>query len=85
MQAQWDFVDRLEVRKVRKNKNQRLESKMGKSKTIVSDMRDTIRNTLVGMANALSGSEGAKIDTGKLRDVGRLFHLDDEVGIAQKS
>ena len=50
---------------------------------IVSDVGDSIRNTFVRMANALSGSEGAKIDAWKLRDVGRLFHLEDEVGIAQ--
>ena len=83
LQVKGNFGDHLEVRKVNKTKNQRLESKMGKSKTTVSDVGDTIRNTFVRMANALSGSEGAKIDAWKLRDVGRLFHLEDEVGIAQ--
>ena len=66
LQAQGDFGDHLEVREVNKSKNQRLGSKMEKSKAIISDMEDTIRNTFVGMANALSGSEGATINTGRL-------------------
>ena len=58
---------------------------MGESKAIVADMRDTIRNTFVRMANALSGSGGAKIDTAELRGVERSFHLEDEVEIAKES
>ena len=57
---------------------------MEKLKAIISDMGDTVRNTFVKMANALTGCEWAKINTGELRDVEKLFHLDDEMGIAQK-
>ena len=67
MQSQGDFGDHLEVREVNKTKNRRLEGETGQSKAIVSDMKDTIRNTLAGMANALSGSKGAEIDAEKLR------------------
>ena len=84
LQVKGNFGDHLEVRKVNKTKNQRLEGKMGKSETIVSGVKDTIRNTSARMANALSGSEGAKIDTVKLRDVERLLHLEGGTEIAQK-
>ena len=83
LRAQGGFWDHLEVLTANKTKNPRLWSKMGKFKAIVADMQDTIRNTFAGMANALSGSDG-KIDAVKLRGVGRLFHLDGEVEIAQK-
>ena len=42
---------------------------MGTSEAIVSDVKDTIRNTFAIMTNALSVSERAKIDTVELRDV----------------
>ena len=60
---QGGFGGHLEVRKVNKTNHQRLESIMEKSKSIVSDMKDTIRNTFAWMVDALSGSEGFKIDT----------------------
>ena len=74
LQVQGDFGDNLGVRKVTKTKNRRLWSKMGKSKAIVSDMKDTIRNTFVKMANALSGCEGDISDIAKLREVGICFN-----------
>ena len=46
-QVQGDFADHLEVSKVNKSKNQRLGGKMGGSKSIISAMKDTIRNTFV--------------------------------------
>ena len=46
-------------------------------------MGDSSRNTFARMANALSGSEGSKLEVGKLRDVERLPHLEDEQEIAQ--
>ena len=73
-----DFGDHLEVRKATKAKNRRLGREIGKSKTIVSDVGDSVRNTSVRMAHALSGSEGAKLEVGQLRDVERLFYLEDE-------
>ena len=69
--------------KVTKNNIQRLASKMGESKTIISDMKDTIRNTSARIVNALSGSEMGKIPVVKLRDVEKLFHLKGEAEITQ--
>ena len=47
--------------KSEQSQKSKVREKMGKSKAIVSDVRDTIRNTFVGMAAALSGSEGPEI------------------------
>ena len=55
---QGNFGGHVEVRKVNKSKNRRFGGKMEKSKSIVSGTGDTIRDTFVGMANALSGSDG---------------------------
>ena len=57
---------------------------MGKYNAIVSDMKDTARNTFVEMAHSLAGSEGAKINVVELRDFAMLFQLGGEVEIAQK-
>ena len=65
-------------------KNQRLESKMEKSKSTVSDVGDTIRNTIAGMENALSWRDGAGNAIGKLRCIERLFHLEDEIENTQQ-
>ena len=46
-------------------------------------MKDSIRNTFARMANDLSRSEG-KLEVVKLRDVGRLFHLEDERNRAKR-
>ena len=59
LQAQGDFGDHLEVRKVNKTKNQRLERKLEKSKAIAPGGKETIRNTFVRMVDSLSRSEGA--------------------------
>ena len=64
LQAQGNFGGHLEFRKVAKSKSQRLESKMGKFKTIIQDMEETIRNTFARFANVLSRSEMGKIPAG---------------------
>ena len=46
-------------------------------------MVDTIQNTFARLASALPGSEMGKIQMGELRDVERLFHLEDEAEITQ--
>ena len=53
MQTQGDFVGNLAVREVARTKNQRLMSKMGQSEAIISDMKDTIRNSLLRLANTI--------------------------------
>ena len=82
---QGDFGDHVEVRKVTKTKNRMLGSKMGELKTTVSDVKDSILNNFASVANALSGSEGVKLEVGKLRDVERLFHLEAQKKSHRKS
>ena len=61
---QRDFGGHLGVMGVVETKNQRLMSKMEKSKAIISDMEDTIQNSLLRAANTISGGSGDKIDFG---------------------
>ena len=58
MQMKGDFGENLAVRRVAKSKNQRLVRKMGKSKAIISDMDDTIRNSLLRLVGTISGCPG---------------------------
>ena len=53
-------------------------SKMGNFKAIVSDVKDAIRNTFVKMANALSGRDGARNESGKLKEIEILFRLEGD-------
>ena len=46
-------------------------------------MGNTIKNTFVRAVNVLSGIEMVRISTGELRDVGKLYHLEDEAEITQ--
>ena len=59
-------------------------SNVENSKAIVSDTKDTIRNTFVEMANALSGCEGRKDDVGKLEEIEMLFRLEGDFESNQK-
>ena len=81
--AHGDFGDHLEVRQMTQSKSQGLESKMRKSKTIIFDTKETIQNTFARIVNVPSGSGMGKIPVGKLMDVERLYHLEDEAGITQ--
>ena len=67
LQLQGDFGGHLDMKKVTNTQNQRLEIKMGEFKAIVSGMKDTIRNTLAEMGNALSGCEGPTVTLGIVR------------------
>ena len=73
-----------EVGKVAKIKNQRIMGKMGNYKAIVSDVKETIQNTFVKMANALTGCGGTKNDVGKLKEIERSFQLGEDFGNLRK-
>ena len=81
---QGDFGGNSAVRKVGKSKNPRLMSKMAKSKEIISDMEDASRNSLLRVADAISGCVGNKNDFGDLEEIGKLFHLEGDFGYLQK-
>ena len=56
---QGDFGEKSAVRKVVDTKNQRLTGTMDPGKSIISDTGDTIRNSLLRVANTISGCSGA--------------------------
>ena len=60
LQLQGDSGENTAVKKVMDSKNQRLMGKMGKFKAIISDMQDTIRNSLLRAVNTISGGSGNK-------------------------
>ena len=62
LQMQGYFLGNLAVRKVVKTKNQRLISKMGKSKAIIPDIQDEIQNSLLRVVDTMSGCSGNKND-----------------------
>ena len=64
MQMQGGFGEHSEVGKVATSKNQQIMSEMENPKAIVSDMKETIQNTFVKRAGALSGCEGTKNEMG---------------------
>ena len=67
LQAHGDFGNHLEARKVTKTKNRRLESKMEKSKAIVSAMKDTMQILLRKWRTIFPEFEFANNDIGRLR------------------
>ena len=81
---QGEYGENLAVRKAAKSKNKRLMSKMGKSEAIISDMKDAIRNSLLRAADTISGCVGNKNDFGNLKEIDKLFHLEDVFGNLQK-
>ena len=54
-------------------KNQRLMSQMGKFKAIISDMGDTIPNSLLRVENTISGCPGNRSDFGNLKGIEKCF------------
>ena len=68
-QMKGDFGKNLAVRNVAKTKNRRLMSKMEKSKAIISDMEDAIQNSLLRVADTISGCPGEKIDFENLKEI----------------
>ena len=78
------FGRNLAVRKAAKSKNRRLMSQMGKSEAIISDMGDTIRNSLLRAADTISGCYGNQNDFENLKEIGKLFHLEGDFGNTQK-
>ena len=83
-QAQGDFGWNLSVRKVLRGAEKRLQSKMGSSKTSISEMRDAVRNTLLRAVNTISGCFGAGNDLWDLSDFGGLYNLESDLGYSQK-
>ena len=57
---------------------------MEKYKSIISEMRNTIRNTFVRAVNVFPWREMDKISAGQLRGGEKLHHLEDEAGTTQK-
>ena len=57
---------------------------MENRKAIVSDVKEAIRNAFVKIANALSGCEGSKNKVGGLKEIERLFQLEDDSECLQK-
>ena len=47
-------------------------------------MKNAIRNTFARMVHVLPGGEIEKITVGKLRDIGKLYNLEEEAEIADK-
>ena len=61
----------------------RLQSKMESRKAIISEMEDTIRNTLLGAVGTTSGCSGGENGMAKLR--GReLYNSEDDFGGLRK-
>ena len=70
------------VRKVTESKSQQLQGKWT-TRIDNSGNGNTVRNTSVRIVNAIHGVEMDKIAALKLRDVGKLYHLEDEAEITQ--
>ena len=47
-------------------------------------MKNAIRNTFARMVHVLPGGEIEKITVGKLRDIGKLYNLEEEAEITDK-
>ena len=77
---QGDIGGDLAVREVAKSKNHISMSKMGKFKAIISDMRDTIRNSLLRVVSNISRGHGNKKRFRKFERTWELFHLEDDFG-----
>ena len=81
---QGDVGGNSAVREVAKSKNQGLMIKMGKSKAIISDMQDAVRNSLLRVANTIPGCVGNKNDFENLKGIKKLFHIEDDFENLQK-
>ena len=57
---------------------------MGKSNAIISAMEDTVRKSLLRVADPISGCSGGQNDFGNLEEIGKLLHLEDDFGNLQK-
>ena len=75
---QGDLGGNLDVRKVSKTINPMMLSKMGKRKAIIPDMEDSIRNSLLRVADNISGCSGNKKRFRILKEIGRLYHLEGD-------
>ena len=51
---------------------------MGKPESIISDMEDTVRNSLLRLADTISVCSGNKGDFENLKEVEKLFHLEGD-------
>ena len=81
---QVDFGEKFSVRHVAQSKNQRCMSKMEKPNAIISDMQDAIRNSLFLVANTIYGRpDSDKNDFENLKEIAKLFHLEDDFGNLQ--
>ena len=57
---------------------------MDVSKAIISDMRGAIRNSLLRVANTISGCSGDENGFGNLEEIEKMFHLEGDFGNMQK-
>ena len=57
----------------------------GESISIISDMEETIRNTLLREEGAIAGCSGGENDLENLRGVGKLYNLEDDFENLQKA
>ena len=58
---------------------------MGKSNAIISAMEDTVRKSLLRVADPISGCSGGQNDFGNLEEIGKLFHLEGDFENSQKA
>ena len=77
-------MDHLDVRKVAKSKSRKLQGKVEKCKSIIPEIENVIQNTFTRMINLLSGREIEKVDVWKLRDIEKLYNLEEEAEISDK-
>lgn len=71
-----DFGGNLSVRKVSRPNQQRTHSKMGISKTAISEMGGITQHTLLRVVGTISGCSVGRGNTEKLRGVAKLFNYE---------
>ena len=84
LQTQGDFLESQEVRKVTKSKQNRLRNRMGNFTKLVTDLKDLIQNSLSKAARSISGPSEETAMLGKLREVGKIFDLEEHLTDIQK-
>ena len=67
-----------------RTKKQRLRSKMGCPKAIISETKGMIRNTILRSVNAISGGSRDEKGMGGLRGIGRLYNLEGDLAGLRK-
>ena len=73
LQTQGDFMESQEVRKVSKSKQNRLGNRMENFTKIVTDLEDSVQNSLSKAARVILGPIEETTMLGKLREVGKIL------------